>query len=126
MIVKELLNPKSIVVVGGSNDIQKPGGKILKNIVDGGFLGKLFVVNPKEDIVQGIKSYRDLTDLPPVELAVLAISSKFALNTVQILTENKKTKAFIIISAGFSEESEQGAELEKSIVNQINILGSLQ
>ncbi len=120
MIVKELLNPKSIAVVGGSNDIQKPGGKILKNIVDGGFLGKLFVVNPKEDIVQGIKSYRDLTDLPPVELAVLAISSKFALNTVQILTENKKTKAFIIISAGFSEESEQGAELEKSIVNQIN------
>lgn len=56
MINKQLLNPSSIVVVGGSDDIQKPGGKVLKNLIDGHFKGSLYVVNPKMDEVQGIKS----------------------------------------------------------------------
>ena len=46
MINEQLINPKSIVVVGGSDDIQKPGGKVLKNLIDGCFAGDLFVVNP--------------------------------------------------------------------------------
>ena len=58
MIAKELLTPKSIVVIGGSNDIQKPGGKVLKNIIDGNYKGELYVTNLKEDIVQGIKSFK--------------------------------------------------------------------
>ena len=76
MIVPELTHPKSIVVVGGSNDITKPGGKILKNLVDGGFKGELFVSNPKEDKVQGIKSYRNPDDMPDVDLAIIAIAAK--------------------------------------------------
>ena len=48
MINRQLLNPKSIVVVGGSNNLQKPGGKVLKNIIDGDFQGDLYVANPKE------------------------------------------------------------------------------
>ena len=56
MINKQLLNPSSIVVVGGSDDIQKPGGKVLKNLIDGHFKGSLYVENPKLDEVQGIKS----------------------------------------------------------------------
>ena len=63
MINRELIDPKSIVIIGGSNDLQKPGGKIIKNIVDGGLQGSLMVLNPKEDMVQGIKSYRDPKDL---------------------------------------------------------------
>lgn len=53
MINRQLLNPASIVVVGGSDDIQKPGGKVLKNLLDGQFKGKLYVANPKMDEVQG-------------------------------------------------------------------------
>ncbi|MFP4042861.1 MAG: CoA-binding protein, partial [Bacteroidales bacterium] len=64
MINKQLLNPQSIVVIGGSNNINKPGGKVLKNIIDGDFKGNLYVSNPKEDEVQGIKSYKDPNDLP--------------------------------------------------------------
>ena len=45
MINQTLLNPKSIVIVGGSNDIEKPGGKVLKNLLDGSFAGELYVVN---------------------------------------------------------------------------------
>ena len=123
MIAQELINPKSIVVIGGSNDIHKPGGKILKNLIDGGFSGKLYVSNPKEDEIQGIKSYRDLKDLPNTDLAIIAIAAKYSLPTIEFLTENKKTKGFIIISAGYSEESEEGAILEKKIVAQIEKFG---
>lgn len=123
MIVQQLVNPSSIVVIGGSNDIHKPGGKILKNLIDGDFLGELYVSNPKEDEVQGIKSYRDLKDLPNVDLAIIAIAAKYSLPTIEFLTEKKNTKAVIIISAGFSEESEEGAVLERKIVDQINKVG---
>ncbi len=59
MINQQLLNPRSIVVVGGSNNIHKPGGKVLKNLIDGNFKGELFVTNLKEDIAQGISSSQD-------------------------------------------------------------------
>lgn len=123
MIAQQLINPSSIVVIGGSNDIHKPGGKIVKNLVDGGFKGKLYISNPKEDEIQGIKSYKNLEELPQVDLAILAIAAKYCLPTVKFLTENKSTKGFIIISAGFSEESHEGAELEKQIVEQISKFG---
>ncbi len=126
MITKQLIDPKSIVVVGGSNDINKPGGKILKNIIDGGFKGELYVANPKETEVQGIKSFQNPAELPQVDMAVLAIAAKYCDETVRILTEEKGTKAFIIISAGFSEESHAGGELEAKIVERINkVEGSL-
>lgn len=120
MINKQLLDPKSIVVIGGSNDITKPGGKVLKNILDGHFQGQLYVVNPKETLVQGITSYNKAEDLPDVELAIIAVAAKFTLQVVQVLTEQKNTKAFIILSAGFSEEGPEGKALEEKVVAQIN------
>ncbi|MCF8344999.1 MAG: CoA-binding protein, partial [Bacteroidales bacterium] len=120
MITRELIDPKSIAVVGGSKDITKPGGKVLKNIIDGKYKGDLFVVNPKEDEVQGIKSYRDPNDLPKTELAIIAIAAKFTPHTIKLLTEEKGTKAIIILSAGFSEESEAGKKIEDQIVAQCN------
>ena len=124
MITKELINPKSIVIVGGSNDIQKPGGKALKNLIDQGFGGKIYVVNPKADEVQGIKSYRDPHDLPQVDLAILAIPAAFCPDTIELLAKEKGTKAFIVFSAGFSEENEEGARLEKRMVQIVNQYGA--
>lgn len=124
MINRELTDPKSIVVIGGSNDLQKPGGKILKNIVDGGYQGNLMVVNPREDLVQGIRSYRDVDLLPEVELAILVIAAKYVPDILSVLTKAKGTKAFIIISAGFSEESNEGRELERKLVKIINDAGA--
>ena len=123
MLNKEIIDPKSIVIVGGSNDTHKPGGKVLKNIVDGSYAGKLYVTNPKETEVQGIRSYQNPSDLPDVELAIIAIAAKYIYDVVKLLTEQKVTKAFIILSAGFSEESEEGKRLEEKIVNQINKFG---
>jgi len=123
MINKELVDPGSIAIIGGSNDIQKPGGKILKNILDGGYTGDLMVLNPKEDIVQGIHSYRDAYLLPEVELAILCIAAKYVPDTVEILAKEKSTRAFIIISAGFSEESQEGRVIEERTVAIIDAVG---
>lgn len=120
MINEALIKPKSIVVVGGSNDTAKPGGKVLKNLMDGRYEGQLHVINLKESEVQGIRSFRDPGELPQVDLAILAIAARFVPDTVDILARRKNTRAFIVLSAGFSEESEEGAELEKRLVDIVN------
>jgi acetate---CoA ligase (ADP-forming) len=120
MVNRQLLNPESIVVIGASNNIQKPGGKVLKNLIDNQFKGRLYVVNPKEEEVQGIKSYSEVSLLPDCDLAVIAIAAKFCPETVEILANNKNTRAFIILSAGFSEEGKEGAILEKKVVETID------
>ena len=126
MITKALTHPKSIVVVGGSKDLGKPGGKVIKNLIDNKFAGKLYVMNPKEDEVQGIKSYRHPNDLPQTELAIIAIAAKYTPDVVEFLTQKKGTKAFVVLSAGFSEESEEGKLLENRVVQAINkVNGSL-
>lgn len=123
MINKQLLNPDSIVVVGGSDDIQKPGGKVLKNIIDGGFAGALYVVNPKAGEVQGIRSFHRVNDLPQVDCAILAVAAKYCPEAVEVLVKEKGTRAFVILSAGFSEENAEGGEMEKRIVEMVDEAG---
>lgn len=123
MITNQLLNPQSIVVVGGSDDIFKPGGRVLENLIRNSYSGRLYVVNPKQDEVQGVKSYRSVEELPQADLAILAIAAKYCPQAVEVLVRRKNTKAFIILSAGFQEESEEGARLEKEIVDTINATG---
>lgn len=120
MINSALLDPKSIIVIGGSNDITKPGGKVLKNLKDGNYKGELFVVNLKDSEVQGIKSFQDAEEIPNVDLAIIAIAAKYTLDVVKVLTEQKKTRGFIILSAGYSETNEEGGILEQQIVDQVN------
>ena len=103
MINRQLINPESIVVVGASNNISKPGGKLFHNIRTGTFRGNLYALNPKEDQIQGLSSYREVRDLPPTDLAFLAIPAKLCAPVVQELAESKGTRAFIVVSAGFSE-----------------------
>jgi len=120
MVNEQLLNPKSIVIIGGSNDIQKPGGTVLRNLIEGNFKGDLYVTNLKETEVQGIHSYTDPKYLPDVDLAIIAIAAKFIPDTVEMLIREKNTRAFIILSAGFSEENKEGKILEQRIVSTVN------
>jgi acetyltransferase len=120
MITQQLIHPTSIVIVGGSNDTSKPGGKVLKNLIDNHFEGSLFVVNPKENEIQGLKCYKSADELPPCDLAILAIAAKYCPETVEKLARDKQTRAFIILSAGFHEESAEGGRLEEMIVATVN------
>ncbi len=117
MINEQLLHPKSIVVIGGSNNVHKPGGAVVRNIQNGGYQGTLRIVNPKEDEVQGIKAFHDVKELPPTELAILVVAAKFCPDYVEYLAAEKEVRAFIIISAGFGEETKAGAALEQRILD---------
>src|SRR5574344_1800333 len=116
MITAQLLHPESIVVVGASNNVHKPGGAVVRNLINGGYKGILRVVNPKEDEIQNIKAFHDVKDIPPTDLAILVIPAKMCPDAVDILAATKNTKAFIIISAGFGEETHEGLLLEEHIL----------
>jgi len=124
MITKELIAPRSIVVIGASNNIAKPGGKLLKNLIDNHFKGELWVINKNESEVQGIPSFSTPEELPQVDLAVLAIPAAACLPMMEVLCNQKGTKAFIIISAGFSEESLAGRAMEEKIADLANKSGA--
>ncbi|MBQ6208541.1 MAG: acetate--CoA ligase family protein [Prevotella sp.] len=123
MINRELLHPESIVVIGGSNNIHKPGGAIIRNLLNGGYQGTLHVVNPKEEQVQGIKAFHDAKEIPETELAILVVAARFCPDYVEYLAKEKHVKAFIIISAGFGEETAAGAELERRILDSCDRYG---
>lgn len=120
MINEELFKPKSIAVIGASNNTRKPGGKILKNLLEYNFKGELFPVNPHEEIIQGLHAFSDTRQLPEVDLAILAIPANLCLSVVSELAENKGVKAIIIVSAGFGETSIQGKQLEQEIASVTN------
>ena len=124
MINQQLLNPQSIVVIGGSNNVHKPGGSIVRNLISGGYNGTLHIVNPKEDEVQGIKAFHDAREIPPTELAILVVAARFCPDYVELLAKEKQTRAFIIISAGFGEETKAGAELEQRILDTCEQYGA--
>jgi len=126
MVNAQLIKPQSIAVIGGSDNTFKPGGKVLENLIKGGFKN-LFVVNPKSDLVQGIKSYKDLNSLPQIDLGILAIPAKFCYPAIEQMSKNG-TNAFIILSAGFGELNEEGKEIENKLIqfakqNKLSILG---
>ena len=116
MINIQLIHPESIVVIGASNNTHKPGGAIVRNIIKGGYKGTLRLVNPKEDEIQGIKTFHDANDIPPTDLAILVVPAKLCPDIVKTLAATKETKAFIIISAGFGEETHEGLLLEEQIL----------
>ena len=123
MINKQLLQPESIVVVGGSNNIHKPGGAIVRNLLEGKYAGELRVINPKEKEVQGIPAIHDVKELPPTDMAILVVAARFCPDYVELLAKEKQVRAFIIISAGFGEETAEGAKLEQRIVDICNQYG---
>ena len=85
MINEQLLQPKSIVVIGGSNNVHKPGGSIVRNLISGDYQGELRIVNPKEDIIQGQKAFHDVKDIPQTDLAILVVAAKYCPDYVDYL-----------------------------------------
>lgn len=124
MITPQLTNPGSIAVIGASDDVAKPGGRALQNILNGTFKGKVFAVNPKSPEVQGVKCHADVKDLPQTDLAILAIPARFCVDTIETLVKEKGTRGIIVLSAGFSEMGDEGKALEKKMVSLANEAGA--
>jgi len=127
MNLEKLFNPKSIAIVGASQEEGKVGTVIAKNILELGYAGKIYLVNPKYAKIFDQPCYQKLVDVKEdIDLVIMAIPAKFVLAEIQ---ENlDRAKNFVIVSAGFSEMNEEGklreAELSQlAKENALNILG---
>lgn len=120
MINSQLISPRSIIVVGASMNEQKPGGKVISNLLEGDFNGEIYALNKKEINIEGVIHVTSVNELKKVvDLAILAVPAKVCIQIIKELIE-KGTKAFIIYSAGFSEAGEEGEKLEKKLLQLIN------
>ncbi|RLI60377.1 MAG: CoA-binding protein [Candidatus Thorarchaeota archaeon] len=111
-----LFNPRSIAVIGASAKRGKLGNDVMRNLIDSGFDGKIYPINPKGGEILGHTVYRKIGDIPgEVDVAVVVIPAKFVLPVVEECGQ-KGVKALIVITAGFKEVGHKGAEAEKKLV----------
>jgi acetyltransferase len=116
--IQDLFEPKTLAVIGAARDENKIGYKILKNILAGGYKGKIFPVNPQGGEILGLKTYRSVEEVnEPVDVASIVIPAKFVYEAVQSCAR-KKVKYLTIISSGFSEIGNN--EEERRIVSYAN------
>ena len=111
-----LFSPSSIAVIGASQDIDKGGGFVLHGLLQGGFKGKLFAINPKQTEIMGLKTYPSVLDIPEeVDEAIIAVAARIV---PQVMSEcsQKGIKFAVVHSAGFSELGAEGRELENEML----------
>ena len=118
MIASELINPRSIVVVGGSEDVRRPGGAVVRNLIDHHFNGDIYVVNRKaEGPVCNLKTFKTVEDIPDVDLAILAIPSEDFAEVAEILCGKKCCKALIAFTSGLGKFYNGGESVEQRLKN---------
>ena len=113
--LKEIMSPKSIAIVGASDNKTRIGGRPLSNMIEKGFSGEIYPINPNRDTVQGIKAYSSLLDVKDdLDFILVAVPSKLV---VSVLEEAviKKAKTALIFSSGFSEIGGQGEIFQNQI-----------
>lgn len=113
MLTSQLISPNSIAVVGASENRSKPGGKVLQNLLDAKYQGTVYAVNKKPLNIEGTVYVSQISEIPFVDLAIIAIPAHQCIDAVKQLIE-KGARAFIIFSAGFSEAGAEGKSLEKA------------
>lgn len=114
-----ILSPKSIAIVGVSQDSEKIGSVILKNLINGGYNGKIYPINPKYEELQGRKVYPNILAIPEdIDMVCIAIPHQFVEDVVDQCVE-KRVKSVLIISAGFREVGPEGAQLEERITTKL-------
>jgi acetyl coenzyme A synthetase (ADP forming)-like protein len=124
--MKRIFSPKGIAIIGASGDPSKLGYSTVKNIIDGGYKGKIYPINPKADEILGLKCYKSVTDIPgQVDVAVIVIPAKNVAEAIKVLGE-KGVAGAIVISSGFAEIGNNELQRElvaKAIENKVRILG---
>ncbi len=124
--LKGIFYPKSVAIIGASANPAKIGFQILQNIIESGFAGDIFPINPKEEMILGQKTYPSVSDVPSaVDLAVIAIPAKFVVATMKDCAA-KGIKNVSLITSGFSEVgNNEEEEMIKQIAdeNHMSVLG---
>ncbi|MER5690055.1 acetate--CoA ligase family protein [Streptomyces sp. NPDC002205] len=107
-----LMEPRSVAVIGASNEQGKIGNSVMRNLIDGGFSGEIHPVNPRADDILGRKAYKSVTDVPgEVDVAVFAIPAKFVASALEEVGRKGIPNA-VLIPSGFAETGEQALQDE--------------
>jgi len=111
-----IFKPKSVALIGASNNPSKWGGMVLGRALSCGFRGSVYPVNPRESTISGLRAYRDVLEIPdPVDLAVFTIPAGEVPAAMQRCVE-KGIRGAVIISADFAETGERGKALEQETI----------
>ncbi len=122
-MLSKIMNPKSIAVIGASTKEHTIGSDIMKRLQEYKFNGKIYPVNPKGGIIEGLQAYTNVTEIPgEVDLAIIVVNAKFVLSTIDQCHE-KGIKGLCIITAGFKETGKEGAEAEKQLLAKVREYG---
>lgn len=117
----KLFKPSSIAVVGASRDPSKIGSQILRNIIDYGFEGKVYPINPTADEIMGLKCYPKVSDVPDdVDVAVIAVPSDKVIGVIEDCGR-AGVKFAVVITSGFKEVGNE--ELERELVSRARSYG---
>jgi acetyltransferase len=127
-MLESLFRPKAVAVIGASSKELSIGNRVIKNLIDFGFKGSIYPINPSADEIRGIRAYKSILDCPgPVDVAHMVIPAKFVPQAVEDCGK-KGVKHIIINSGGFGETGAEGAAIEKDFLERaarygIRILG---
>ena len=110
-------------IIGASTKEHTIGSDIMKRLQEYKFNGKIYPVNPKGGIIEGLQAYTNILEVPgDVDLALIVVNAKFVLDTIDQCHE-KGIKGLCIITAGFKETGKEGAELEKQLLEKVRAYG---
>jgi acetyl coenzyme A synthetase (ADP forming)-like protein len=124
--MQHIMNPKAVAVIGASEGEGKIGNSVMKNIINGGYQGELYPINPKADEILGKKAYKSVKDVPgEIDVAVFAVPAKFCVAAMEEVGE-KGIPGAVMIPSGFAEVGEH--ELQDELVaaarkNNVRIMG---
>ncbi len=121
--VKTLFNPRNITVIGASSSLNKWGNIIPRNIIGGGYKGRLYLVNPKGGEVHGLPVYPKAVDVPePLDLVMMAVPAEKVEGALEDCAR-AGAKTVIVIAGGFSESDAEGKKMEERMVRRAHHLG---
>jgi len=116
MGLESFFNPKSVAIVGASRQKGKVGYEILANMIQGGYAGKIFPVNPNADSIEGLQCFPNLTVIGQVpDLVIIIVPAKYV-SAVMEECAKVRVRSVIIITAGFKEVGQEGRALEEQVV----------
>lgn len=119
----KIMKPKAIAVVGASTKEHTIGSDIMKRLQEYKFNGKIFPINPKGGVIEGLQAYTSVLEVPEeIDLAIIVVNAKFVLSTIDQCHE-KGIKGLCVITAGFKETGKDGAELEKQLLDKVHEYG---
>ena len=111
--------PRSICIIGASSKPKSLGYELTRSVIEYGYKGKLLLVNPKGEEIFGIKCFQTISGITEeIDLAILMVPKQFVESSLKEIL-SKQIKAVILITAGFKETGEAGAQAEKRIVDLI-------